>query len=76
MTANEPLAQQGDACFDLLGCGLGDLGAAAARAQARMDGRMGFARAARPGGNQVLEFLALGGAQLVGGIPAFSSRIF
>ena len=32
-----------------------------------MDGRMGFARAARPGGNQVLEFLALGGAQLVGG---------
>ena len=67
MTADEPLAQQGDTRFYLLGRGLGDLGAAAARAQARMDGRMGFARAARPGGNQVLEFLALGGAQLVGG---------
>ena len=67
MAANEPLAQQGDAGLDLLGRRLGDLGAAAARAQARMDGRVGLTGAARPRGDQVLEFLALGGSQLVGG---------
>ena len=67
MAANKPLAQQGDTRLDLLGRSLGDLGAAAARTQARMDGRVGLAGAARPRGDQVLKLLALGGTQLVGG---------
>ena len=67
MAADKPLAQQGDAGLDLLGRGLGNLGAAAARTQARVNGRVGLAGAARPRGDQVLKLLALGGTQLVGG---------